>query len=309
MALLLISSGTDAATWRKEIEALLPEVDFRVWPETGAVEDIEMVMAWKAPAGAYAPYPNLECICSLGHGVDHIFADPDLPAGVPIIRLVDDSMQRQMSVFVLAAVLRHLCHMEDYAALQREHRWEDLGPPEPADYTVGVLGVGALGTDLAGKLLTLGFRVAGWSRTPKNIEGVEGFVGRGELDRFLGTCDAVACLLPLTPDTRGIIDARAFAAMKQGAWLINTARGAHVVDEDLVAALDSGKLAGATLDVFREEPLAADHPFWTHPKVAITPHASALTLAGSVAPQIVDAYRRVREGRPLVNIVDPSQQY
>ena len=309
MALLLISSGTDAATWRKEIEALLPEVDFRVWPETGAVGDIEMVMAWKAPPGAYAPYPNLKCICSLGHGVDHIFIDPDLPAGVPIMRLVDDSMQRQMSAFVLAAVLRHLCHMDGYAAYQRERRWEDLGPPEPAGFTVGVMGVGALGADLAGKLLALGFRVAGWSRTRKDIEGVESFVGPDGLERFLGTCDAVACLLPLTPDTRGILDARAFAAMKQGAWLINTARGAHVVDEDLIAALDSGKLAGATLDVFNEEPLPEDHAFWAHPGVTVTPHASAVTLARSVAPQIVDAYRRVRGGRTLVNIVDPSLQY
>ena len=309
MAIVLISKSQDIDEWREIMGRLLPGVELRAWPEVGDAGDIDMAITWKAPAGALGSLPNLKLICSLGQGVDHLFARGDLPAGVPVVRLVDDSMRRQMTAYVVAAVLRRLCRMEDYATSQAERRWQALDAYDPAETRVGVMGLGALGGDVAEKLALLGFGVAGWSRTKKHIAGVDGFAGKATLDAFLGACDVVCCLLPLTSETRGILDARAFAAMRKGAYLINSARGAHMVEEDLVAALDSGRLAGATLDVFRTEPLPEDSPLWSHPKVTVTPHASSVTLARSCAGQIAENYRRLKDGRPLINTVDPAREY
>ena len=309
MAVLLISAGENSEEWRQALDRLVPDLDFRIWPDTGEVGDIEMALAWKAPHGELARLPNLRCIAMLGQGVDHLFADPDLPEDVTIVRLVDESMRRQMTAYVLAAVLRRLCRMEGYAGLQGEHRWDSLDACDPTECRVGVLGLGALGSDVAEKLVALGFRVSGWSRTRKDIPGIECFAGRDALDAFLRDCDMVCCLLSLTPETRGILNARAFAAMKRGAYLVNSARGGHIVEADLLAALDSGQISGATLDVFATEPLPADHPFWDHPRVTVTPHASAVTLVCSSAPQIAENYRRLRAGEPLLNTVDRVRQY
>ncbi len=309
MALLLIGPPGDGDDWRREMEALVPGSDFRIWPDVGRVEDIAMVMTWKPPPGELKRYPNLGCICVLGHGVDRLLHGSELPAGVPIVRLVDDAMARQMSSYVLAAVLRHHHRMADYGRLQRARRWRDLDVPDPAETRVGILGLGALGGDLAHKLKALGFEVAGWSRTAKDIAGVETCAGRDVLGSFLGGCDIVVCLLPLTPETRDILDAGAFGAMKPGAYLVNAARGHLVVEDDLLAALDSGRLSGACLDVFRSEPLPRRHPLWRHPKVTVTPHVAALTLARSAAPQIAENYRRLRDGRPLLNLVERQRGY
>lgn len=309
MALLLIGEPRDAEGWRREMEALVPGIDFRVWPEVGRAEDIAMVMTWKAPPGELRRYPNLGCICVLGHGVDHMLQGSELPDGVPVVRLVDESMTRQMSAYVLAAVLRHHRKMADYGRLQRARRWRELDVPDPAETRVGILGLGALGGDAARKLKALGFEVAGWSRTPKDIDGVETCAGRDALEPFLGGCDIVVCMLPLTPETRDILDAGAFRAMKKGAYLVNPARGHHVVEDDLLAALDSGQLSGACLDVFRAEPLPRGHPFWRHAKVTITPHAASLTLPRGAAPQVAENYRRVHDGRPLLNLVDRERGY
>ena len=309
MALLLIGPPGDGDDWRREMEALVPGIDFRIWPDVGRVEDVAMAMTWKPPPGELKRYPNLGCICVLGHGVDRLLHGSELPAGVPIARLVDDAMARQMSSYVLAAVLRHHHRMADYGRLQRARRWRDLDVPDPAETRVGILGLGALGGDLAHKLKALGFEVAGWSRTAKDIAGVETCAGRDALGPFLGGCDIVVCLLPLTPETRDILDAGAFRAMKPGAYLVSAARGHLVVEDDLLAALDSGRLSGACLDVFRTEPLPRRHPLWRHPKVTVTPHVAALTLAHSAAPQIAENYRRLRDGRPLLNLVERERGY
>ncbi len=309
MALLLIGPQRDGDDWRREMETLVPGIDFRVWPEVGRVEDVAMAMTWKPPAGELQRYPNLGCICVLGQGVDRLLYGSELPAGVPIVRLVDDAMARQMSSYVLAAVLRHHHRMADYGRLQRARRWRDLDVPDPAETRVGILGLGALGGDLAHKLKALGFEVAGWSRTAKDIAGVETCAGRDALGPFLGGCDIVVCLLPLTPETRDILDARAFRAMKPGAYLVNAARGHLVVEDDLLAALDTGQLSGACLDVFRSEPLPRGHPLWRHPEVTVTPHVAAFTLMRSAAPQIAENYRRLRDGRPLLNLVERERGY
>ena len=309
MAIVLISASQDIEEWRKVMAPLLPGVELRHWPDIGAADEIDMAIAWKAPEGAFEALPNLRLICSLGQGVDHLFRYGDLPPGVPITRLVDESMRRQMTAYVIAAVTRRLCRMADYAPQQAAREWRPLAAYDPAATTVGVLGLGALGRDVAGKLANLGFRLRGWSRNPKDIPGIDCFAGKESLGDMLGGCHMVCCLLALTPETRGILDRDAFAAMKPGAYLINSARGGHVVEADLLAALDSGRLAGATLDVFEEEPLPAGSPLWGHPKVTVTPHISAVTLAHSCAEQIAANYRRMKAGDPLLNSVDPARKY
>ncbi len=309
MAILLISALGDDDEWRAALGSLLPGVEIRVWPEVGERDEIEMALAWKAPPGALANLPNLRCVCSLGQGVDHLFVHGDLPEGVAVVRLVDESMRRQMSAYVLAAVLRRLCRMEGYAALQAARRWESLPPWDPAETRVGVMGLGALGSDVARKLAALEFRVSGWSRTEKAIAGVETFAGRAGLAPFLADCDIVCCLLPLTPETRGILNAETFALMKKGAYLVNAARGGHVVEADLIAALRAGRLSGATLDVFEAEPLPASSPLWSEPGITVTPHIAAATFARSCAPQVAENYRRLKAGATLLNRVDPQRGY
>ena len=309
MAIVLMFKSQDFATWRGLCAEHLPGVELRNWPDVGDAGEIDVALAWKASEGALKTLPNLRLVYSLGQGVDHLFLHGDLPAGVQVCRLVDDSMQRQMTAYVVGAALRHLCRMEGYAALQAEHRWQPLEPYDPGETRIGVLGLGALGGDVARKLVTFGFQVSGWSRTAKDIAGVDGYAGHAALADFLGPCDVVCCLLPLTGDTRGILDAAAFSAMKPGAYLINSARGGHVVEDDLLAALASGHIAGATLDVFQTEPLPDASPFWDHPKVVVTPHSSSVTLARSCIDQIAENYRRLQDGRPLINTVDPAAGY
>ena len=309
MAIVLISSSQDIAAWRESFANLLPDVELRQWPDIGDAGEIDMAMAWKAPEGALASMPNLRLICSLGQGVDHLFRYDDLPSGVPVVRLVDDSMRRQMTAYVIAAVTRRLCRMADYERHRAARQWHPLAAYDPAATTVGVLGLGALGRDVAETLLGLGFRVRGWSRSPRFITGAECFNGRHELGEMLGACHMVCCLLALTAETRGILDSAAFAAMKPGAYVINSARGGHLVEADLVAALQSGHIAGATLDVFEEEPLPADSPLWSHPEVTLTPHISAVTLVQSCAGQIAENYRRMKAGEPLLHRVDPAREY
>ena len=309
MALLLIGEPRDAEGWRREMEALVPGIDFRVWPEVGRAEDIAMVMTWKAPPGELRRYPSLGCICVLGHGVDHILQGSELPDGVPVVRLVDESMTRQMSAYVLAAVLRHHRKMADYGRLQRARRWRELDVPDPAETRVGILGLGALGRDLAPKLVALGFRVAGWSRTPKELPGVTSFHGDDGFIPFLKRTHILVCLLPLTNETTGILDARAFAALPRGAALISVGRGPHVAEADLLAALDSGQLGGATLDVFRDEPLPPESPFWDHPRVVLTPHVASMTIAQSACEMIIDNIHRHKAGGPLLHVVDMARGY
>ena len=181
--------------------------------------------------------------------------------------------------------------------------------PDTARRRIGILGLGELGGDAARKLLALGFPVMGWSRRPKDIPGVEGFHGEAGLAAMLARSDILICLLPLTPDTRGVLNARSLGLLPRGAFLLNAARGGHVVQEDLLAALDQGQIAGAALDVFEPEPLPADHPFWAHPKVVLTPHAASITIPRSAAPQVVENIHRARAGRPLINLVDFGAGY
>jgi glyoxylate/hydroxypyruvate reductase A len=309
MALLIVAPEIKTDRWVSRFRKVDAKLDIRVWPDTGDPGEIRFAVVWKPPKGVLKRFPGLECIASLGAGVDHVLEDPDLPAGVPITRVVDPSMSQYMSEYVIMAVLNHLRLADFHRERESFGEWKPRMPMLAADNRVGIMGMGQLGGDAAAKLVTLGFPVAGWSRTPKAVEGVEAFYGAGELDRFLARSRFLVCLLPLTPETRGILCRRTFEKLPKGAYVINVARGGHLVEADLLEAIDTGHLTGACLDVFREEPLPEGHPFWAHPKITVTPHISSITNPAVIAPQIADNYQRVMAGKALRHVVNVERGY
>tara|TARA_B100001123_G_scaffold436919_1_gene568176 strand:+ start:255 stop:1184 length:930 start_codon:yes stop_codon:yes gene_type:complete len=309
MALLFVSSTDDPEEFREALVAEIPDLDFRIWPDSGDPLDIDVALVWKPEVGLLRQFPNLKVIISLGAGVDHIFLDTERPPHVPVVRLIDRSLTTQMSEYAVLGILRHHRLLPVYEAAQRSCHWEKFGPPDTMRTPVGILGLGVIGTDTARKLKAFGFPVRGWTRTPRKVKGVECFHGPEGLIEMLGECRFLSCFLPMTRQTQGIIDARTLSALPKGAYILNLARGGHVVDDDLIAAIDRGHIAGAMLDVFNREPLDTSHPFWRHPKITVTPHIAGLTVASSVALQVADNIRRVRSGRSLINQVDPQREY
>ena len=308
MALLFVSKVDDPQEWRAELTRRLPDLEVRVYPETGPVDEIDMALVWLPPRGLLASLPKLRLILSLGAGVDAMLADPTLP-DVPLCRLVDESLTRTMSEFVLLQVLRYHRELDHFARDQRVQRWHLRIPPPTSQRRVGILGLGVLGTHAAITLRDHGFSVRGWARSPKSIDGVSCFAGREQLGEFLSGTDLLVCLLPLTDETRGILDRELFAQLPKGARLIQVGRGGHLVEADLLDALESGQLGGATLDVFSTEPLPAGHPFWSNERIDITPHAASYSDPSFGAGVIADNIVRLREGRPLQNVVDHARGY
>ena len=307
---LLFKSGSDRTQWWiDEFKTHAPALEVRLWPARGDRADIRYALVWEPPPGELATYPNLTLIFSLGAGVDHLFKDPDLPRDIPVARAVDASMTERVADYVLLHVLRHHRQQPTFERQQRDRNWRELPQPAPRDRQVGVMGMGALGAGSARVLTAVGFPVAGWSRTPKEIDGITSFHGPDGLIPFLACTDILVCLLPLTPATEDVLDARAFAALPAGAAFVNAGRGEQVVDADLLAALDSGHLSGATLDVFRDEPLPADHPYWTHPKVMVTPHIAGITDPRTVVSLVLENIRRVGAGEPVLYPVDRDLGY
>ena len=309
MALLFRSTVDSAARWRSQLTRLTQQLDIRVWPEIGDPAEIDYALVWRPEPGFLASLPNLKLILSLGAGVDHLLGDPRLPRHLPIVRLVDPHMTNAMSEFVVLQVLRLHRRDLDYRAQQQAGVWRELDQPNAAERRVGILGLGELGQDAGKKLKALGFDVAGWSRSEKAVAGVGSYAGAAGLPLLLGRSEILVCLLPLTAETEGILNARTLALLPRGAALVNAARGAHLVEEDLLAALASGQISAAVLDVFRDEPLPAGHPFWHHPRVVVTPHVAAFTNPSTAAPIILDNIRRFEEGLPLLNRVDPARGY
>jgi glyoxylate/hydroxypyruvate reductase A len=304
-----MAPGLNAQSWLKHLRRQDPHLDLRVWPDAGPLDEVLFILSWKHPLGAMKPFPKLKCIASLGFGVDHILRDPDLPAGVPVARLVDQGMVAAMSVYVLTAVLNHTRQFDRYRLDQARRKWKPRLPRHPRKLRVGLMGLGHLGSDAARTLRGMGFPVLGWSRSAKTLDGVTSFAGEEGLDEFLSHSDVLICLLPLTPATQGILNRRTLAKLPAGAYVINAARGEHLVEEDLLAALESGHVSGACLDVFLQEPLPESHPFWRHPQVTITPHVASLTYPKDVAPQIIENYHRVRMGQPPRHSVDLKRGY
>ena len=308
MALLFKSGSSRTPWWVEEFKRQAPDLDVRIWPDVGKHEDIEFALVWLPEPGELKRYKNLKAIFSLGAGVDHLFKDPNLPR-LPVTRVVDINLTRRMTEYVVCQVLRHHRQQPAYEEQQRRAHWGELKQPAADQRTVGVMGLGVLGVDAAEKLVALGFNVIGWSRTRKSVPGVKSFAGAGEMAAFLGQSEILVCLLPLTKETENVLNADTLAMLPKGASFVNAGRGEQVVDADLIAALDSGQMSHATLDVFRKEPLPSDSPYWSHPKVTVTPHVASYTDPRTVVSQVLENMRRASAGEPLLNTVDIKLGY
>ncbi|HUI18878.1 MAG TPA: glyoxylate/hydroxypyruvate reductase A [Alphaproteobacteria bacterium] len=309
MALLFKSDSDRVDWWRRELKERMPDMEVRFWPEVGNPAEIEFALVWNMPHGALARFPHLRAIFSLGAGVDHLFADPTLPRQVPICRVVDKLLTQRMTEYVVLHVLRYHRRQPELEELQRRGEWNELYSPTAGERRVGIMGLGELGADAARHLAALGFKVAGWSRSPKALAGIESFHGSAGRAAFLAGCEILVCLLPLTRETEGILDKALFAGLPKGAVLINAARGKHLVEADLLAALASGQLAYAALDVFHQEPLPPAHPFWRHPRITLSPHIASLTDPRTISATVAENVRRQRAGEPLLYVVDAELGY
>jgi glyoxylate/hydroxypyruvate reductase len=314
MSILLAVSGWDPTSWRKQLETLLPSHPVATLGEPFDRAPIRYALSWRHPPGALASLPNLAAIFSLGAGADHLFADPALPLK-PIVRVVDPDLTSRMSEWVVMHALIHLRQLRRYERQQRERIWaDDDDQPKAADISVGMLGLGVMGLDAAAKLKALGFKVGGWSRTRKSLPGVECFSGTDGLKRLLAQTDMLVVLLPLTNLTRGLIDASLIAGLKQGGRLggpvlINAGRGGLQVEADILAALDSGLLKAASLDVFEHEPLPESSRLWTHPAVYMSPHNAAVSTPEATISSVVSQIAAFERGEPLMNVVDRRRGY
>lgn len=308
-SLLFQSIGYPLELWTPHLKRLRPDLDIRTEDDLGAPDSIHYCIAWKPKPGSLAALPALKVVFSMGAGVDAIVADPTYPRSVPLSRVVDPTLSQSMTEYVVLNVLYWHRRMHDLHALQRLSKWRQIAAPRAEYVRVGILGFGMLGQAAASALKALNYQLSGWSQTPREIEGVASFHGSQGLAPFLAQTDILVCLLPLTPQTRGILDARLFAALPAGACLINAARGGHLVEQDLLEALDAGHLRGATLDVFTQEPLPSDNPLWSHPKVVVTPHAAAATDPAAFMAHVARTIARVDDGLSPENLVDFSRGY
>ncbi len=263
------------AWWVAHLGTLLPEHEVTPAAEISRPDDVRYAVVWQPPTGLLASFPNLKATISIGAGIDHIAADPDYPTDVPVIKTIGPDMTQRMLEYVALHVLSLHRQLPDLQTAQKTGKWLQIVTPTAPNRKVGILGLGHLGRQAAVTLKGLGFDVAGWSRSGNAPDGIEGY-DASQLDAFFARNEILVCLLPLTPETRGLLCATTFAKMPKGACLINAARGAHLIEDDLLAALETGQISRATLDVFNTEPLPQDHPFWTHPNVLITPHIASL---------------------------------
>ena len=301
-------TASDIPDWEASLADRLPAFEIvELLSEAGAGSDVALV--WAPPRDAFSRCTNLRGIIMQGQGVDHMMRDETVPRDVPLVRLVDPDMANALSHWAILNALDFWRDGAVYRTQQADHVWQQV-PQRPATGAkVGILGVGAIGTVIARRFAALGFEVRGYARTMKQIDGVEVFAGADQLDAFASGLDIVVSVLPLTPDTTGIMNAGFFARLAEGAFVINGGRGPQVDDEDLLAALDSGRIGGAALDVFAVEPLPQDHPYWTHPRVRVWPHVAAQTNATSAADQVAAAILAMTEGREPANRVDWSRGY
>ncbi|MGR3985177.1 MAG: glyoxylate/hydroxypyruvate reductase A [Gammaproteobacteria bacterium] len=285
------------------------DIEVRKWEAAGDPAEIDYALVWQPEPGALAAFPNLKIIFSIGAGLDHLLGDGILPPGVPVVRMVERALTSGMTEYVLYNVLRFHRSMPQYEADQRACAWREILQAPAWERRIGMLGLGVLGADAARALVSLGFDVAGWSRSEKRIRGVSSYCGARGLRDLLARSDILVCLLPLTAQTENILNAANLARLPKGACVINAARGGHCAEADLLAALDRGHLAGAALDVFQTEPLEKSSSLWRHPRVHITPHIASMTLPASSAEHVMDNITRFCAGRALTHVVDLARGY
>jgi glyoxylate/hydroxypyruvate reductase len=306
MRISFCCTHTKAAPWLEGLHAALPQADVEEWHPGAPQADHAVV--WAPPQQFLDEQPGLKGIFNIGAGVDALMK-LQLPRGALVVRIDDGGMAVQMAEFVCHAVIRHFRELDGYEADVALGKWSYRKPRNREDFPVGIMGLGVLGERVARAVAHFDFPVRGWSRTAKDLPGVRGFAGPAQFDEFLAGTRILVCLLPLTPETENIMNGRNLSRLLPGGYVINVARGAQLVDEDLIALLDSGHLAGAALDVFRTEPLPAEHPFWRHPRIQVTPHTSARTLRDESIAQIAGKILALERGEPIAGVVDAKRGY
>jgi glyoxylate/hydroxypyruvate reductase len=311
MRCVLLSRNLDLREYAgAELARAADHIEIVDHPHPGPVTDIRLAVAWHPPDDAFARYPNLQAVCSVGAGVDNILKCPSLRADIHVIRVVDPTQAQMMSGFIVWHVIGHQRQFQTYLIQQRDLIWQRLGQRRPQDVPVGILGFGEIGRRVASDLAALGFPVMAWSRTAKPApNGVSAFNGAEGLDAMLDQTEVLVNLLPLTPETRGILNRATFARMKRGGYLIQVGRGEHLIEADLLAALDNGQLAGAALDVFAAEPLPSEHPFWRHPGIVITPHDASDVSMRAIGATFRATADALQAGRRPPHAVDRDRGY
>jgi glyoxylate/hydroxypyruvate reductase len=313
-AVLVAVDGPQSAEWLSLLRAHAKGREIVLWPEvSGREAAIGFACVWLPPSGLLARLPNLKAIINLGAGVDRLLADPTLP-DVLIARVVHADLTARVTQYLVLHVLMHHRRQRLYDSQQRDRLWHVHHQPAASEVTVGIMGLGTIGRDAAAALIGLGFQIAGWSRTPKALPGIETFHGTAGIDAFLRRTEILVCLLPQTRETEGILNLALFRKLRRdgplgGAFLINSGRGQLQVDADIITALDEGSLSGATLDVFPREPLPPQSPLWTHPKVTITPHNAGDISPRVFAPIVIEQIERFERGLLLDNLIDRNRGY
>lgn len=308
MTLLYKSDPVRGAVWAELIARQMPELPFRIWPDSGDPADVRYLAAWQPPDDLATRYPNLEVLFATGAGTDHVDFST-IPASLPVVRMVEAGIIQGMVEYVTLAVLSIHRDWRTYLDQQREGRWQTHRVHPAASRRIGVLGLGVLGQAVLASLSGLGFACAGWSRSPHQIAGVDCYAGADGLQQLLARTDILICLLPLTDGTRAILSKPLFDQLPQGAAVINVGRGGHLVQDDLLRALDEGKVGQAILDVSEPEPLPPQHPLWSHPKVQLTPHIASMTQPETAVEAVLDNIRRHQAGLPMIGLVDRTRGY
>ena len=308
MSFLYKADAVRGAEWARLFAEKAPEIAFHCWPETGEHNAVKYLAAWLPPTDIATRFPHLEIVFSVGAGIDQ-FDFSMMPPHIPVVRMVEPGIAAGMVEYVTHAVLGIHRQSRLYARQQQQQRWQAQRVMPATSCRVGVLGLGMLGQAVLHQLSVLGFSCAGWSRSAHTLDGVQCYSGSDGLARCLARSDILVCLLPLTPDTRGILDQQLFTQLPAGAALINVGRGGHLVEADLLVALASGQLAAAVLDVCENEPLPAGHPFWSHPDIVLTPHIASMTQPSGAVETVLDNIRRHQAGLPLIGLVERSRGY
>ena len=295
-----------AEPWLAALRAALPQAEIEVWTPGAPAADYAVV--WAPPQEFLDEQPQLKALFNLGAGVDAL-TRLKFPPATRLVRLDDAGMSVQMAEYVAHALIRHFREFDAYADDIAQGKWSFRRPRLREDFPVGIMGLGVLGQRVARAVQSFDFPVLGWSRSERQVEGVRAYAGVNQLAEFLAETRVLVCLLPLTDETQGILNRETLRQLRPGGYVINVARGAHLVEEDLIPLIDSGHLAGAALDVFRQEPLPAGHPFWRHPKITVTPHTAARTLRDESVAQIAAKIERLERGEPIAGVVDPLKGY
>ena len=312
MSILLASTDfwEDMDVWSNGLKETMPEMDVRVYPDEGDVNEVEYAVVWKHPRGILNKYPNLKAILSLGAGVDHIISDPELPEGLPIVRLVDKKLTHEMCLHSLHWVLHFHSDQYLYRIQQQSREWIQQSSVQSEDRTIGIMGLGNIGKAIGDSLINLDFKVVGWGARPKeSLGGIEYYCGHEQLADFLSQTDILINVLPLTEDTKNILTKIELAFLPKESFIINIGRGGIINESDLLTSLDSGHITAVALDVFAQEPLPENNSLWDHPSVYVTPHIAGQSNPGSAAQTIADNIRLIEKGETPYPIYSHSSGY